>query len=127
MELIKKLLADKGPELVQTLVARAGFSEGEANDFLPAVLGKLGDLFGRGELDLTEGASKLAERINPGALGLQIGLDEEKASSGLAAIVPDLLEGLKGMAGTGGIAGLLGSSDGGTDGLNDLAGKLFGR
>lgn len=133
MELVQKILEERGPDLIQSLVGKAGFSSEQAQGFLPAAAEKVIAALQRGDLDLGSllGGGDLASllsKVDTGALAAETGVDAEKASAGLGELVPGLLSGLG--AGSGGVEGLLsalgGEKSGGLLGAaGGLAGKLF--
>ena len=123
--LIQGLIRDKGPELARTLSAQIGIDASVAERFVPVALEKLGAALSGGGFDLGSllggtDLSKLVEAAEPADIASQLGIETEKASEGLAALAPAVLEGLQG----GGAAGLLGSLGGG--GAGGLIGKLGG-
>lgn len=137
MDFIKSIIASKGAEMAAPLVAKLGFSESQANMFLPvavkAIMGKvmgedkneassfsLGSLLGDGGPDL----SSIMGLINPGEVAKEAGVSESLAKSGLESIGPSLMDGLK-EQGAGAIMGALGGGDD-AGGLLGAAGKLAG-
>jgi len=132
-EMVQQLIKERGPELAQNLVSKAGFSSEEARGFLPVAAEKLMAALQGGGLDFGEllgggGVESLLSKLNAGEIAADSGIDEAKATAGLGALVPNLLSALKEQ--TGGAEGLLSALGGGkSDGLlgaaGGLAGKLF--
>ena len=133
LEIVQQLLKDRGPELVQLLVSKAGFSSDEAQSFLPSAAAKLVDAIQGGGLDLGDllgggGVASLIAKVNVGAVATETGIDEAKATAGIGELAPSLLSALKEQSG--GAEGLLAALGGGkSEGLlgaaGGLAGKLF--
>jgi len=133
IEMVQKLLADRGPELIQSLVSKAGFSSDEAQSFLPGAAEQVATTLQGGGLDLGEllgggGVAALLSKLNAGELAAKTGVDEAKANAGLGELVPSLLAAFKDQSG--GADGLLAALGGGkADALlgaaGGLAGKLF--
>lgn len=133
-EMVQKLIQERGPELVQSLVSKVGFSAEEAQGFLPVAVEKLMAALQGGGLDFGEllgggGVASLLSKLNTREIAADSGLDEAKAEAGLGELVPNVLSALKEQSG--GAEGLLSALGGGkSDGLlgaaGGLAGKLFG-
>jgi len=106
---IKEILSGHGPELLKTL-EQVGFSAEQAQQFLPEAGQKIAAAVSGGGLgDLLSGdaVGGLLENVDVASLTSKLGIDSGLVRSGLNAIVPQILEGLKG--GTGGLLGGLGS------------------
>jgi hypothetical protein len=65
IEIVQKLLADRAPELVQSLVGKASFSPEEAQGFVPAAAEKVFAALQGGGFDLGEllGGGGLAGKL----------------------------------------------------------------
>ena len=132
MDLVQQLLGDRAGDAIQGLVGQAGFSQEQAQGFLPVALQKVVETLQGGGLDLGgllgEGGSSLLSRLNPGEIAAETGVDEARASAGLETLVPMLLSALSGQSGglEGVLSGLGGQKAGGLLGAaKGLAGKLF--
>lgn len=132
IEMVQKLLADQGPELIRSLVEKAGFDSAEAQSFLPAAAEKVVAVLQGGDLDLGAllggGGGDLLSKLNAGELASETGIGEAKVEAGLGELVPGLLSAFKDQSG--GADALLAALGGGKgDGLlgaaGGLAGKLF--
>ena len=138
MDLVKNLIASKGVEMATPLIAKLGFSESQAALFLPvavkAIMNKvmgedksesssfsLSGLLGSGGPDL----SSILGGINNDEVAKEAGVTTDQAKSGLEAIGPSLMNGLK-EQGAGAIMGALGGGDA-AGGLMGAVGGLFGK
>ena len=132
-DMVQQLIKERGPELVQMLVSKVGFSPEEGRGFLPVVTEKLLAALKGGGLDFGEllgggGVDSLLSKLNAEEIAADSGIDEAKATAGIGELVPNLLSALKEQSG--GAEGLLSALGGGKpDGLlgaaGGLAGKLF--
>ena len=112
-DLIGKLLGEHTPGWISKLTDAHGFDTSQAKSFVPAVIHKITGLFSRGSLDLSNlDAASILNKLNPGDLASETGVDEEKAYSGLIAIVPDMFETAKGALGSDGVMDRLGDARG---------------
>lgn len=127
-ELIQSLLGDKIGPLVTLLTEKFDFDLAEAKAFVPASLSKIADVFGSGKVDLSGGLdpSALIEKLDIRALAEKVGIEEDKARSGLVGILPQVTDALSEKAGgLEGFAALLGGGE--SKDLLGSVGKLFGR
>jgi len=99
MDLISDFITDKGSELISTLID-LGFSQDQAEQFLPEAGKNVMSLIGEGQTDI----DSILDNINISALAEKIGIDSSLVSNGLKSILPTLLEKL----GSKGVGGLLG-------------------
>ena len=100
MDFLQRLLNEQGYRITQDLVGKLGFSSTQAGVYLPQAISSVVLAFQGGKLDITAlmgggDASPLLERIDVSALAQEVGIDEELASVGLAALVPTLLRALR--------------------------------
>lgn len=130
-KIVQELVSRHGAEFVRELTAKAGFSAEQAGKFVPAAGERVASAISGGGLDLSKllggDFAALLSRIDVAALAKQVGIDGGKAQSGLAALLPLLLQLVK--QDGGGLEGLLKGLGGGA-GLGDIgkmAGKLFGK
>lgn len=134
MDFLNKILDANASDLISSVVEKTGLDADQARSFVPEAASSIFDTIkrGAGDLDLSQAMSNprgLIEKIDLSALAAKVGIDREQASSGLAAIVPDLLRSFKEKAGgfeaigsmTGGLKRDIGDAVGG------LGGKLFGK
>ena len=132
MDMLKELLADKGPEWIRLLVDKAGMQEGQAASFLPAAAQAVAAALQGGKLDLSSllgggGLSSLLGQLDLGALAGSSGVDESTARIGLEQLGPELLGAMRDRAGgLDGLLGALGGGEAGAGGLLGAAKKLFG-
>ena len=122
-DLIQGALGDKLPEWTSILTERAGFDAGQAVSFVPALLEKIGGLFGDGGLDLADGfdVSKILGSLDLGSLAEKVGIGTDQAKSGVQELLPDLTSTLTEKVGD--VSGLLDMLQGEGDG-GGLLGKL---
>ena len=99
MDFISGFITDKGSELISTLID-LGFSQDQAEQFLPEAGKNVMSLIGEGQTDI----DSILDNINISALAEKIGIDSSLVSNGLKSILPTLLEKL----GSKGVGGLLG-------------------
>jgi hypothetical protein len=106
---IGEILSSQGPKLLETLEG-VGFNAEQAQQFLPEAGQQIASALSGGGLgDLLSGNSVggLLESIDVAGLSSRLGIDGGLVGSGLNAIVPQIIDGLKGDAG--GVLGGLGS------------------
>jgi hypothetical protein len=117
--MIEALLEEHSGVLLSTLIESGGFETGKANNFLPAALSGIGKVIGSGDLDLDlasllegggGGVSELLGKLDIAGIASSAGLEEGRAQSGLACLVPGVISLLGDQAG--GVEGLLGMLDG---------------
>ncbi len=133
MDLLKTLLDEHGPALVNELTTKTGFSADQARKFVPAAAQQAMDKVKSGGLDVKSlfGGGDLSAAIakmDLGALAKTSGVDAGKAAAGLKALLPmiaKLLES-KGLDANK-LSALLGGGGGGLGGLAAGVGKLFGK
>lgn len=118
--ILQQLLGDKASQWTQTLTEQAGFSGEEAQSFLPAALDKVCGVFQQGDLDFD--ASSLLGKLDPSGLGSALGIGGEKATTGLRALLPDVLSSIQDKFDPDSLQSLLGGEAGG---LLGKVGKLF--
>jgi hypothetical protein len=129
MEILKDLLANNSPALVNTL-SEAGFNAQQAEEFIPEVGQSVQDAFSSGDLISLLGGSNtdsivntLLEKLDIEAIANKLGLDESMASSGVEALIPKVME-LINQDG-GGLSSLLQGEGGLLGGIARLGSKLF--
>jgi hypothetical protein len=96
MDFLQRFSSEQGYRITQDLVGTLGFSTGQATSFLPKASRCVMGAFQGSKLDITElmgggDPAPLLERIDVKALAGDVGIDEELAALGLAALVPKLL------------------------------------
>ena len=91
MDILGTLLNDKGSELLSGLVS-SGFSQEQADKFLPEAGSSVMSLLGEGDLDI----AAILEKIDIAALAEKVGIDSSLAQAGLEKILPMLMEQLGG-------------------------------
>lgn len=125
---IQSLISRFAPALTQQLVAKSGFTQPEAQGFVPGLIKKVVGLTQGGSFDLKSflggEVSGLVSKLDVPALARSAGIDTAKAEAGAREVVPTFLKQLS--AEPGGIDGLLGQGEGGAKGLIAKVGKLFG-
>ncbi len=131
MDIVKQFLSGRGSELVSMLTQQLGFAPDQAQRFVPAAAQRVLDLVKGGGLDvgklLSGDAQAVVEQVDTSALATEAGVDEARASQGLAAVVPALSDTLKEKAGgAAGVLALLGGGDA-AGGLGKLAGSFLKR
>lgn len=133
MDLLKDILGARTEDLISELVGRTDFGREEAESFVPeagrSVAGALAKR--AGDLDLSNIASAsnvgtLIEQIDIGSLASKVGLSADKGASGLAAMLPMLLQFLGSNDNAMGALKALSKADGALNTLKGLGGKLFG-
>ena len=111
--MIEGLVASKGAEFATSLMTKVGFSESEANRFVPVLMKVVVGIFKK-RVENDEGLDGIENEIDAAALAKEADVDEAKATAATKEVLPSMLEELKGSAG-GDLGGLLGA-----------AGSLFG-
>ena len=128
MNLIYNLMGNKGSELIGNLTD-AGLSAEQAQGFLPDALQSV--MGGLQQVDITTlmgtdsdtQLSSLMDKIDITALAGHLGGDSELASSGLQAIIPQVLGFLKDNPAAASLLGMQGGK--GASGLAGMAKGLF--
>ena len=135
MDMIKNMIAQKGAEFAAPLVEKLGFSQSQATMFLPMAIEALMAKFGNDDKDESssfslagllggggDDISSMVDGIDVADIASKVGIGEDKAKSGLAALAPAVVDGLK-EQGVSSVLGALGGGDGG--GIGGMLGKLF--
>jgi|GEM_PF-1516648 len=130
-KLLQDLLAQHGSKLAAALTQTAGFTAEQAVHFVPAAGQKVARAISDGGIDLQKllggDFGTLVGKIDVASLAKQVGIEVAKAQSGLAAMLPTVLQLLQ--KNSGGLEGILKGLGGGAGlgNLGKLAGKLFGQ
>lgn len=133
MDFLAGILKEHSGDLVSKLTEHAGFTEDQAERFVPeageAVLASLKD--GGSEVDLESPATSersiesLLGGIDADALASKVGIPSEQSIGGLKAILPMLLSLISSKAGAlGGLTSLMGGGERGA--ASGMMGKLGG-
>ena len=134
MDLLKNLLGDKTSDLVSGLVSKAGFSQDQAQAFVPEAASSVVDAVkgaggGIDFSDMGSAAQTVMGKVDVPALAGKVGIGTEQVQNGLSAILPTLLNLFQEKAGgASGIMSMLGGL--GEGGLGKIAGglgKMFGK
>lgn len=138
MDFLKDILQEQGAELAGGLVDKLGFSNEQAQAFVPEAASSVFDVLkdkadGLDLSNLASNAGPLMDGVDVDALAGKVGIDSSQVTSGLQAIIPTLLSALQQKAG--GLSGLtsmlggkeLGKALGGLGSVGGAVGKLFGK
>lgn len=109
-EMLNSLLGGELEQLGGKLQGLGGFPAEKASGFLSAIVERVTQLFGSGELDLGSlmgdvDIAGLKDKLDPSKLAETAGVTAEQAQAGLGEVLPDLVEKAKNALG-GGLGGL---------------------
>jgi len=138
--MLESLLQDHADEFLGALTGAGGLESGEAQSLLPPALDGIGQAIGSGGLDLTsllgggggDIVSALLGRLDLAGIASAAGVDQGRAETGLASLIPVVVSLLGDKAGGAeNILGMLGGGGGeagaALGALGGIAGKLFGK
>lgn len=128
MEILKEFFANHSSELMQSL-SDAGFSDEQAQEFLPEIGQGVQEAFsGRDLLSLLGGSdvgsivNTLLERVDVAAIATKLGLDEAMVTDGIETLIPNVMELIDQ---EGGLSALLQGEGGLLGGIARLGSKFF--
>jgi hypothetical protein len=126
---IQKLIKEQGPALIQQLINKAGFTQQQAQGFLPMLVGKVTELIKGGGIDVKAllgggDLSGLIGKLGLGAIAGKFGIDEAKATAGAKAVLPGVMQALQKQAG--GLGGVVETVKSGAGDIMTKAKGLFG-
>lgn len=140
--MLEALLQAHGDKFLGALTGAGGLDSEEAKNLLPPALGGIGEALSGGGFDLGSllgeggGVSDLLSQLDIPGIASSAGIEQGKAQTGLASLIPVVVALLGDKAsGAGGVEDLLGMLGGGGESggagaigaLGGLAGKLFGK
>jgi hypothetical protein len=138
--MLESLLRDHADEFLGALTGAGGLKSGEAQSLLPPALDGIGQAVGSGGLDLSsllgggsgDAVSEILGRLDLAGIASAAGIDQARAETGLASLIPVVLSLLGDKAG--GVDDILAMLSGGSGeagavlgALGGLTGKLFGK
>ncbi len=127
--MIQELLGGDAKNIISAISSKVGASESQAGGFLDKAISMIEQAIASGKLDINTllkgDLSALASSLDLGSLGNLLGGGEDKAKTGLEAMIGPLKDKLAGQGDLGAMLGNLTGQDGG-QAVGDVLGKLGG-